>query len=432
MSEDGDDTSDERESERPRRRAPVPAELRREFLSGAIPAVPGRLREEPEDFVVEELPLYEPSGEGEHLYLWIEKRGIPTHEAIRRIAQRTNVPKRAIGYAGLKDARAVTRQWLSLQHADPALVERIDDEQLRVLVAKPHKNKLKIGHLRGNRFRLLIAGGGPGEADARAALTLLSERGVPNLFGLQRFGWERHTHLLGEALVREQAERVVELVLLGPEGSTLDHGRVLEAREAVRAGDHARAERAFPGRCSAERAICRALAKGEDHERAVRAIPPKMRDLYLSAFQSLLFNRYLAARLERLDVLEEGEIATKHRNGASFLVEDVDAEQPRCAAQEISPSGPIFGRKLLRPREGSAPYALEEAVLAEHAPGLPVCLSEGRALGVRPQGARRPLRIPLGEVEVEREGDDLRVAFSLPKGCYATAVIEELFKEQVD
>ena len=144
MSEDGDDTSDERESERPRRRAPVPAELRREFLSGAIPAVPGRLREEPEDFVVEELPLYEPSGEGEHLYLWIEKRGIPTHEAIRRIAQRTNVPKRAIGYAGLKDARAVTRQWLSLQHADPALVERIDDEQLRVLVAKPHKNKLKI------------------------------------------------------------------------------------------------------------------------------------------------------------------------------------------------------------------------------------------------------------------------------------------------
>lgn len=418
--------------ERPRRRAPVPVELQRAFLSAAIPAIPGHLREEPEDFEVTELPLYEPSGEGEHLYLWIEKRGIPTHEAIRRIAQRTNLPKRTIGYAGLKDARALTRQWISLQHADPALVERIEDDQLRVLEAKPHKNKLKVGHLRGNRFQLRIAGGGPGEADARAALELLSRRGVPNLFGLQRFGWERHTHLLGEALVREQAARVVELVLLGPEESALDHGRVLEAREAARAGDYARAERVFPGRCSAERALCRALASGHEPERAVRSIPPKLRDLYLSAFQSLLFNRYLAGRLERLDALEEGEIATKHRNGASFLVEDVAAESPRCAAQEISPSGPIFGRKLLRPRAGSAPFAAEEAVLAEFAPGLPAELIEGRALGVRAQGARRPLRIPLGEVEVAREGEDLRVAFSLPKGCYATAVIEELFKEQAD
>ncbi|MGE0712912.1 MAG: tRNA pseudouridine(13) synthase TruD [Planctomycetota bacterium] len=416
--------------ERSNTRLPVPPELARGYLCGDLPAITGRVRETPEDFEVEELPLYEPSGEGEHLYLRIEKRGIPTLEAIRRISTRLNVPQKRIGYAGLKDSNALTRQTVSVQFARVEDAARIEDEQLRLLEARPHRNKLKVGHLRGNRFKLRLRGSGAHEAAARAVLERLSARGVANYFGLQRYGWERSTHLLGAALVAEDPARLVELLLLGPAGSALDHPRVLAAREAIRAGDHAEAARRYPSRCGAERAVCRALAEGKDAPAAARLIGRKERGLYISAFQSLLFNAYLTRRLERLDALEEGEVATLHRNGAAFVVTDAAADAPRCAAFEISPSGPIFGRKLLRPAEGSSARADEDAVLAEHAPGLGPELSA--ALGAKPEGGRRPLRIPLTSPEVTREGEDLLLAFELPKGCYATAVLEELFREQVD
>jgi tRNA pseudouridine13 synthase len=413
-----------------RRQASIPPELVRGYLTADLAPLTGRVRAQPEDFRVEEVPLYEPSGEGEHLYLRIEKRGIPTHEAVRRISNRLNVSQRKVGTAGLKDARAITEQTISVHGAQPEDAAKVEDDELRVVWAKLHRNKLKTGHLRGNRFRLRIRDAGEQEATAREGLERLRTRGVPNYFGLQRFGWERSTHLLGAALVAEDAPGLVELLLHGPPHSELDNPRVLESRELVRAGDHAGASQHYPGRCAAERGVCRALAQGEPVEQAVRAIPRKQRMLYLSAFQSLLFNRYLSARLERIDALEEGEVATLHRNGASFVVEDLAAESARCATREISPSGPIFGRKLLRPAEGSGPYQAEEAVLAEHAPGLGAELT--RAMGMKPSGQRRPLRVPLEDVEVAREDDDLLLSFQLPKGCYATSVLEELFRKPVD
>ena len=415
---------------RPRPQAPIPPELERAYLSAAFPAIEGQVRAEREDFVVEELPLYEPCGEGEHLYLWIEKQGLATHEAVRRIAKRLGASQRGIGTAGLKDAKAVTRQWISVHKKSVEDAEKLGDDQFRVLEAKLHTNKLRTGHLRGNRFRLRLRGAGPHEEAARATLEHLAAHGVPNGFGLQRFGWERSTHLCGAALVRGEAEQVRDLVLLGPAGSVLDHARVLRARVAVRAGDFREASQAFPPSCAAERVICRVLAEGRSVEDAVRAIPHRQRDLYVAGFQSQLFNAYLGRRLATLGELSEGEVATIHRNGASFLVEDPAAEAPRAAAFEISPSGPLFGKKLLRPAEGSAPRALEDALLAEA--GVDETLWSEAGIGRAPLGSRRALRIPLAGVGVEREGEDLRVTFELPKGCYATAVLEELFKRQID
>lgn len=416
---------------RPRPQAPIPAELQRGYLSAAFPGIEGQVRAEREDFEVTELPLYEPCGEGEHLYLWIEKRGLPTHEAVRRIAKRLGASQRGIGSAGLKDAKAVTRQWISVHKKSVEDASRIDDDQIKVLEAKLHTNKLRTGHLRGNRFRLRLRGAGEHEEAARATLEHLAKHGVPNLFGLQRFGWERSTHLCGAAVVRGDYERLRDLVLLGPEGSVLDHARVLRARAAVRAGDFREASQAFPGSCAAERAICRALAEGKPLEEAIAAIPHRQRELYVSAYQSQLFNAYLGRRLTTLGQLSEGEVATIHRNGASFLVEDPAAEAPRAESFEISPSGPIFGKKLLRPLEESSAWALEEEVLA--AEGLDASLWSAAGIGRAPLGSRRALRIPLGGVGVEREGlHDLVVTFELPKGCYATAVLEELFKRQID
>lgn len=413
---------------------PVPADLARGFVTRDLPPVPGRAKSEPEDFEVEEVPLYLASGQGGHVYLWIEKRGIPTDEAVRRLSKRLGVHRRVMGHAGLKDARAVTRQTISVAWREEALpdLEALGDDQMRVLEAKRHKNKLKIGHLLGNTFRLRIRGGASGLEAAQAGLAQLEAKGVANYYGLQRFGRERHTHLLGQALVREEPETFLRLLLLGGGGSEAPP-RLSEARAAAEASDYAGALELYPRSHSAERSLCSALAGGRAPDSALKAVSLKQRTFYVAAFQSYLFNAYLTQRLDRIDVLEAGDVATLHRNNAAFVVEEVAVEQPRCAAFEISPSGPMFGRKLLRPAEGSAPHALEEAILSEHAPGLGPGL--GEAYGSRPLGLRRPLRIPLSDSSVEvhpDDADDLLLSFFLPKGCYATSVLEELFKRPQD
>lgn len=449
-------------------RPPIPELLRRAYLTPDLAPVACEVRATPEDFRVEEVPLYEPAGEGEHVYLRVEKRGISTAEAIRRISRRLRVPQRAIGHAGLKDARAVTVQTLSL-HLLGQEVEAgaVDDANLRVLDVRRHKNKLKVGHLAGNRFTLRLRGGASGEREARLVLERLAARGVANYFGLQRFGFERTTHRLGEALVREDPTAFVDWLLLGaPEAAPLpvvddepeavepgapeerteeadeaddappppvrgrDARAVLLAREKLRAGELREAQRLLPRSFQAEHSALRARIEKRDPEACVRAVPASWRSFYVAAFQALLFNTYLTKRLERVDQVEVGEVATLHRNGASFLVVDAAAEQARCATFELSPSGPLFGHKLLRPAEGSTARADEDAVLAALAPGLTAELTQ--ALGARPRGERRPLRIPLREPTVEVAGDDLLVGFFLPRGSYATAVLEELRKEQTD
>ena len=430
MADDSDDDADSwTPTAAPRVVAPVPPELERAYRTTGVPPISGEARIVPEDFLVEEVPLYEAAGEGEHLYVTIEKRGLSTPEAIRRLSRALGLRERDVGYAGLKDAHAITRQTLSFQFGNEEALARFKDEKIQVIAAKKHKNKLKLGHLKGNRFRVRLRGVAEGdEARAREGLELLGRLGAPNYFGLQRFGFRRDSHRLGQALVREDAPGFVE-ALLGPlERDT--NPAVQAAGAAWRAGDAVKALATLPPSYQAERAALDALrwSKG-DAGKAARAVPLRWRRFYASAFQSLGFNRYLTRRLPRLDALEAGEIAFLHRNGAAFTVEDAAKEQPRAESFEISPSGPLFGSKLLRPREGSSARADEDAVLAEQGIASP---DLGDALGASPRGERRSLRLPVGEPGVAREGDALVLSFFLPKGSYATVILEELFKRPVD
>lgn len=406
----------------------LPAELARGYRTTDVPAISGEARIVPEDFVVDEVPQYEACGEGEHLYVKIEKRGLSTPEAISRLARVLGVRDRDVGYAGMKDARAITRQTLSFQLAREELLARFEDPKLKVLSVSRHRNKLKLGHLKGNRFTIKLHGTGEGdEASARATLDRLARSGAPNYFGLQRFGNRRNTHRLGLELVRADAKAFVQELVGKPDPT--ESPRTREAREAFERGDAKAALDLFPPMFQAERAALQLLAREpEAHEKAARAVPLRWRRLYTSALQSVLFNRYLTRRLARMDQLEAGEIAYLNRNGAAFVVEDAAKEQPRCEAQELSPSGPMFGAKLLRPREGSGPRQDEDAVLAELGLGS---AELGDALGAAPRGERRSLRVLVGEPRVEREGPTLALSFFLPKGCYATSILEELLKRPV-
>lgn len=392
------------------------------FLTADEPPIGGAWKLRPEDFVVEEIPAYPASGTGTHLHLWIEKRGLTTRDALRRLARALGRSERDFGYAGLKDARAVTRQRVSIEHADPAQLEGFAEEGLRVLAVERHGNKLKPGHLRGNRFEILLRGADPAELErARRSLARLAAHGVPNAFGPQRFGRAANAHRLGRALLLGDAEEFARL-WLGESGPEEDDA-TRRARELGRAGAYREALEVLPRWMREERPLLAALAAGETPARALRRLDLALQRFFVSAWQAALFNRVLARRLTTCGELAAGDVAYLHRNGACFLVEDPAREGPRARAFEISPSGPLFGTRMLR-AEG-APGAIEDEVLAAEGLDLERLGSAGK---LAPSGERRALRSALVDPEVEATPEGLRCAFALAPGCYATVVLSELTK----
>ena len=287
-----------------------------------------KFRERAEDFVVDEIPGFEPSGAGEHLLLDIEKRGMNTAFAAKRIAEWAGVPEIAIGYAGLKDRHAITRQRFSvhLPGRESPDIARLQDDTLRVLAATRHSRKLPRGALAGNRFELTLRDVVGGRAAIDARIAAVAARGVPNYFGEQRFG---------------------------------------------RRGDNVEQARAMFGG---------------------RRVRRDERSLLLSAARSELFNRVLGERVSRgcWDTPLDGEVWMLDGRRSIFGPEPASPELvERLAAFDIHPTGPLWGRGTLRSESDCR--ALEEAVLDDpesrvlrrglEAAGLE---QERRALRLRP------------------------------------------------
>ncbi|MFO7981921.1 MAG: tRNA pseudouridine(13) synthase TruD [Desulfuromonadales bacterium] len=393
-----------------------------DYLTRALPGTGGTIKQTAEDFSVEEIPLYLPSGEGEHLYLHVEKTGLTTHEMIHRLARALKVREREIGYAGLKDAQATTRQYLSVTGVGPEQVAGLQIDGAEILSARRHRNKLRLGHLAGNRFVVRIRNTEP-ESVLRAQniLDRLSRAGVPNFFGEQRYGSLENSHLVGRAIVRGEYASAVRTIIGDPEKIRNDRWR--EAAERYRAGDPERALKCLPGRMRNERALLHALVAGSDHRQAVLRMPRKLLRLYLSAWQSCLFDRLVEDRLDHLGTLMTGDLAIKHENGSCFPVEEPEKEQDRAARFEISPSAPLFGHKS-RLAEGAVGEK-EQALLAEE--GIDTA-SFDIGGGLSMPGERRAMRIPLSDCSASGDDNGLIVRFSLPSGSYATSVLREIMK----
>jgi tRNA pseudouridine13 synthase len=352
------------------------------FLTADLPGTGGVLKAEPGDFVVEEIPAYAPCGEGEHLFLWIEKEDVPADALVRHLSQALGVPRKEIGVAGLKDRRAVTRQSISVPARVEERVAGANTDAIRVLSATRHTNKLKTGHLKGNRFSVLLRVGaavqtasssnepdgphnGPYER-AEEIVSRLREFGVPNYYGEQRFGIGGETADLGFALLRGEKT----------------------------AKDIPFAKRKFLLRLS------------------------------LSAAQSDLFNLALADRMRRgeLRTVLAGDVMRKVASGGLFVAEDVPTEQARLDAGETQVTGPLFGPKMPQPR--GEPTAREAALLA--AADLPS--DAFRRYPKLTTGTRRPYLIAIPDLAAAPESDGLRVTFTLPPGAYATVVMREIMK----
>jgi len=316
------------------------------YLTASTAPIPGRIRVNIEDFVVDEIAAYSPDGTGSHLFVRFEKRDFTTNEAVKRLARVLEVAPRDVGTAGTKDRRAVTTQWASFPGVDPARALAVELEGIRVLEAIPHGSKLRTGHLEGNRFSIRLRDvDATRDDDIRRTIDRLTREGMPNYFGEQRFGRD---------------------------------GKNVERAIAWLAGD------ARPPR---------------DHFE---------RKMLASALQSEFFNRTVAARVEagELGRIFHGDLCRKEETGGMFTAEDVAVDQPRADAFEISPTGPMFGPEMRWPtheaaeRErallessGLGPELLER--LGKHAPGT------RRVVRIRPRDLT---------VERDAEGVVLRFA----------------------
>ena len=345
--------------------------------------------------MVEEIPAYEPCGAGEHLYLWIEKCDISHDFLMGHLARTLRLRRDDIGSAGLKDRRAITRQWISVPGACADRVGAAETDQIFVLDARQHGNKLRTGHLRGNRFSIRVRGVASDATDVAQRLAeAIRTHGFPNYFGDQRFGID---------------------------GETLTLGQQLLSGEKIPA-DLPRSKRKFLTR------------------------------LAVSAVQSWLFNQVVAWRVQdrSLNFVLSGDVMQVVASGGLFISDSLGADQPRLDAGEIVPTGPLFGPKMKHPRSITA--RVEEVILErsglrhEHFTRFKKLTPGGRrSVVIWPEDLMIEAAQPEPVAEhmqpstpsapwSDRPGPtserDLWLHFRLPPGAYATMLLREFMKSE--
>jgi tRNA pseudouridine13 synthase len=334
--------------------------------------------------VVEEIPLYEFSGEGEHLVLFVRKKSLSTPEMIGIIARYLGIKNKEIGYAGLKDKHAMTKQYISLHKKYEDALEGFNHESIKILSKTYHNNKLRIGHLKGNRFYIRLKKVNPTSAKKiDEALKNIQKFGMPNFFGYQRFGNDGDNHILGEK-----------------------------------------------------------LAKGEARERN-----PRVKKLLINAYQSHLFNLWLSRRLEinklinnfepkeienilnipnselkKLKMqkhpfkLMSGDVMEHYPYGRLFDFEETQHDFDRFEKRDISVTGLLCGKKV------------------RVASNLAREIEKDYDDEIDADGARRYAWIFVEDVEgrFNQVEAQYELNFTLPKGSYATVLVEELAKRKIN
>ncbi|MGI9272882.1 MAG: tRNA pseudouridine(13) synthase TruD [Woeseiaceae bacterium] len=315
------------------------------------------IRSQASDFQVTEICTIDFTGEGEHDFLWIEKSATNTHWVAERLASFASVPVRDVGYAGMKDRHAVTRQWFSVRRTGDVEWSRFAADGVVVLEQQQHRRKLRRGAHSGNSFKIALRSAAIAQhADVfEQRLQLIAEQGVPNYFGAQRFG---------------------------------------------RGGGNI--------------SLCKSLFAGRKMSRAKRSIA-------LSTARSLIFNDFLNRRVcdQTWNKILPGELANLNGSGSVFPVDELSEElAARCEAQDIHPSGPLWGDGS--PRSTGIVARLESATAEDHRD-----LAQG-LVAARMEPASRALRLLVSDLRHHFDDGVLWLEFNLTKGGYATSVLREL------
>lgn len=430
-----------------------------EYYITDSPGCGGILRSSSEDFVVEE--VYEDLSYegGRYLVLEVEKKDWDTHHLIREMSKQLRISQKRFGWAGTKDKRAVTSQRISIMNLDESQLQRITLPDLKMKVLGRTNRSVGLGDLLGNRFKIKIRelsccadrssdcsakrsadcdadpGTSPKESIARITKEIQEHKGVPNYFGVQRFGETRPvTHKVGEALVKGNAEEAVFTYLAMPFPGELDRTRV--ARQKLWENkDVAAALKSFPDYLHYELAMLNYLVSHPgDYAGSFGVLSPNLRRLFVHAYQSYLFNKILSRRLAfglSLDRAAEGDVVCFARNDLPDLGklqavtgDNLDAVNKLIERGRAYLTLPLIGFEstLAKGAEGEIERAVlqEENVVPEdfRIPANP-------DLGSR--GARRTAILKVSP-QVSIEEDVAELEFFLPAGSYATVVLREYMK----
>jgi tRNA pseudouridine13 synthase len=337
-----------------------------------------------DNFVVVENPLYDFSGDGEHLVLKIRKKDLTTWDFIDLLSKHIGVNKREFGYAGLKDKDGMTIQNISIHKQHEKKLEDFTHPNIKILEKTYHNNKIKIGHLKGNNFFIRLKK--VNEVNAQKiiqALKNIKQFGCPNYFGYQRFGIEKNNYQIGKDL--------------------------LENKTTVR--------------------------------------DKKKRQFFINAYQSYLFNNWLSKRIElskqidnfsqkelenftqyNKDMIKylksqkhpfkllKGDIMHHYPHGRIFDLEDIDTDATRFIEKDIVPTGLLSGKKMKTSSEDALLFEEEFVIIKD-----------------KVDGARRFAWIYPEDIKYEYKDEKswFELSFSLPKGSYATTVLEEILHTDI-
>ncbi len=410
---------------------PLEQDLGMRCYASDAEGIGGKLRTVAEDFIVEEIPLPAPAGTGPYLICRLTKKNWEHQHAIKEIAKKLGISHRRIGWAGTKDRRAVTTQYISIYNVNREAVGNIHLRDITLEPVREQNVPLSLGDLEGNRFRLVIRECTDTglEATVEGIVSDVAE-GVPNYFGLQRFGG-----------IRPVTHRVGERILLGDfEGAVLTYvgcaypqepGQVREVRQSFSETRDARAAlAALPVAMGYERAMLQHLHnRPGDYAGALCELPPKLLSMFVSAFQSYLFNEALSSRLESGLLLAGPAPGDRllFTNGREDIVTAANAgtaarliARGRCSIAIFMP-----GKDPYVPSSESeqriAAIMEERGISPENFRKASVFVRTAFA------GALRPVALKT-TVEAAVEGTDVRLSFTLPPGHYATTVAREFMK----
>jgi len=409
---------------------PLERELGMRWYGTAVPGIGGRLRESPEDFVVEEVAPA-PGTEGDYLVVRLTKKNWEQQHLVKEIARRLGISHRRITWAGTKDRRAVTTQLISLYRVTEDQVRQVSLRDITLEPVGRAREGLALGQLEGNRFGITIRGCDPRDLRERVARVAGEvATGIPNYYGIQRFGVIRPiTHAVGEAILREEWEQAV-LIYIARSFPQEQEG-IRAARDAFQESRDVRlALREFPVHLAYERAMLHHLqAAPGDYPGALRVLPPRLLSLFVSAFQSWLFNVLLSCRVETSaspadpvpgDLILFADGKTDAVTPANLPAARLQVNRGRARTALFIP-GDDFA---VHPGYDTAPL---EELLGQRGIGAESFRQASAFVGTAYAGTvRRMLLSPAVTTRVEN--DSVHLAFTLSAGEYATTVCREFMK----
>ncbi|HWR24798.1 MAG TPA: tRNA pseudouridine(13) synthase TruD [Methanosarcina sp.] len=410
--------------------------------------IKGQLRQEVEDFIVKEITNREEGAEGKYLILELVKRDWDTHHLTRTLAKILQISQKRIGVAGTKDKRALTTQKISIFDIDASEVEKVHLKDIELEVLGRSRKSVELGDLWGNDFiitvrNVAISPEETGELLKKTTDHIQDQGGVPNFFGIQRFGAIRPvTHMVGKAIVEGDFEKAALLYIAEPFPDEPDETK--KARQVVKDTlDFKEGLKTYPLRLGHERAMMNHLiANPDDFAGAFLVLPKNLYKMFVHGYQSYIYNKILCCRIERalpLNQAVEGDIVC-FKNSVGL---PDSSKTEKVTTETVGAMNRLIKRNrafITAPLPGYAtefasgiPGEIEQQILEE----LKVPLQGFNIEEIpemRSKGTRREVLLHV-EPKFEVAEDELNpgkskavLEFMLPKGSYATTVLREYMK----